>query len=286
MDKPTQTDGDIHRAVSDDGTEIAGRVQGQGPPLVIVHGAMGDGEFVWEALLPFLTDQFTCYTMSVRSRVLSGHSTNLSQERRIQDVTAFVESIGEPVHLMGWSQGGALVLGAAAHTDAISALAAYEPAVLEVISEDEFARFTDRITGMSELIDEDRPVDGAQLFLEWVANDDEMDAAREVNFIEGCASNILVFLQEIQQLKEDDGPSPTEPSELAEIAMPVLLLHGSRSIPDPWFVDGVHHVAEHVGDSTVRKIDDTGHMGPIHKPKTVADEVIQFFAATPEPLRS
>ncbi len=32
----------IHRAMSRDGTEIAGRVYGQGPPLVLVHGAMDD----------------------------------------------------------------------------------------------------------------------------------------------------------------------------------------------------------------------------------------------------
>ncbi len=34
-----------HRAISDDGTEIARRVQGQGPPLVLVHRGLGDGEF-------------------------------------------------------------------------------------------------------------------------------------------------------------------------------------------------------------------------------------------------
>lgn len=68
--------------------------------------------------------------------------------------------------------------------------------------------------------------------------------------------------------------------------MPVLFLHGTRSIPDPWLTDSIRHVAEHVPDSKVREIDDTGHMGPIHKPEAVADEVIRFFAATPESPRS
>lgn len=36
----------------------------------------------------------------------------------------------------------------------------------------------------------------------------------------------------------------------------------------------------------MREIDDTGHMGPGHKPEAVADEVIRFFAATAEPPRS
>jgi hypothetical protein len=34
----------VHRTISADGTEIAGRVHGQGPPLVLVHGGLGDGE--------------------------------------------------------------------------------------------------------------------------------------------------------------------------------------------------------------------------------------------------
>jgi hypothetical protein len=42
----------IHRAVSADGTEIAGRVHGQGPSLVLFHGAPHDGDLAWEALVP------------------------------------------------------------------------------------------------------------------------------------------------------------------------------------------------------------------------------------------
>lgn len=227
--------------------------------------------------------------MSVRSRGLSGHNTDLSSERRIQDVIAFVESLGEPVSLLGWSQGGQLVLGAAARTNAVSGLTAYEPAVFEVISEDEYVRFTDEITRVGELAAEDRPVDAVRTFLELVATEDEvdeMDDAMAEDFVKGCASNVPVFLQEVRELEGDDGSSPTEPSELAKIEMPVLLLHGDRSISDPWFIDGVHHVAEHVADSQVREIDRTGHMGPIHKLEAVADEIIRFFAVTPEPTRS
>ena len=290
MDDTTPPDADerttIHRAVSEDGTELAGRVHGRGPPVVLVPGAMGDGEFVWDPLLPFLTDQFTCYAMSVRSRGLSDHSADISSERRIQDVTAFVESIGEPVGLLGWSQGGRMALGTAARTDAVSALVTYEPAVLEVMSEDEFGRLTERITRMGELVAEDRPVDAARTFLEWVATEDEMVAAERVGFLKGCAPNAPVFLQEVQELGEDDGTNPTDSSSLAEITVPSLLLAGTRSIPDPWFSDGVSHVAEHVADSQVREIDGTGHMAPIHEPEAVADEVVRFLAATTEPARS
>jgi hypothetical protein len=41
-----------HRAVSNDGTEIVGSVHGQGPPLVLQHGAMDHGEISWGPALP------------------------------------------------------------------------------------------------------------------------------------------------------------------------------------------------------------------------------------------
>jgi pimeloyl-ACP methyl ester carboxylesterase len=42
----------IQRAVSADGTEIAGHVHGQGPPLVLFHGGPDDGDLAWEVLVP------------------------------------------------------------------------------------------------------------------------------------------------------------------------------------------------------------------------------------------
>ncbi len=58
----------IHAAVSDDGTKIAGRVQGRGSPLVLVHGGLGDGDVAWLFMLPFLVEHFTCYLLSTRGR--------------------------------------------------------------------------------------------------------------------------------------------------------------------------------------------------------------------------
>ncbi len=75
------TDDRIHRAVSADGTEIVGRVQGQGPPLVLVHAPVHDGDMAWEALLPHLTDRFTCYLPSLRGRGLSGDNPDHSAPR-------------------------------------------------------------------------------------------------------------------------------------------------------------------------------------------------------------
>ena len=105
----------IHRTVSADGTEIAGRVYGQGPPLVLVHGGPHDGDLAWEALVPHLADRYTCYLPGVRGRGLSADSPDHTPPRLQEDVDAFVDSIDGPVFVASWSAGSLWALGAAAH---------------------------------------------------------------------------------------------------------------------------------------------------------------------------
>lgn len=134
---------------------------------------------------------------------------------------------------MGWSGGGLFSLAAAERTDTISAVAAYEPGAIEVITEDVFARMTDTIERVGEVAAEGRPSDAVRIWVEFVANDDELAGAEELGLFEALAPNVPVQLREFEQLLESEWTSPTDPSELAEITVPVLLLHGTRSIPDP-----------------------------------------------------
>ncbi len=270
----------IHRAVSPDGTEIAGRVHGQGPPLVLVHGAMADGELEWGELLPLLTDRFTCYVPSTRGRGLSGTHPDLSREARVQDITAFVDSIGEPVGLVGVSGGGMLVLGAAARsTPAVVAVVAYEPVVFEVMSEDTRTRFRDAVERMAEAAREGKADEAAETFLKLVANDEEVAALSEdPQGLEEVAQYLPIDLAEFREAIDFDGFSPTDPSVLERIAVPVLLLHGSRSALS-WFTDSTRYAAHRAPDATVREIAGIGHLGHIVQPQRVAGELVAFLEA-------
>ena len=156
--------GRVQVAISADGTEIVGRVRGQGPPIVLVHGALGDGEVAYEALVPHLADRFTCYTPSTRGRGLSGDNPDHSPPRLQEDVTAFVDSIGEPVCLVGWSGSGAWVLGAAANSDSVAAVAIYEPGVIGV-GEDDIARLGAAMQQVGAAAADGRILDAAHAFL-------------------------------------------------------------------------------------------------------------------------
>jgi pimeloyl-ACP methyl ester carboxylesterase len=267
----------IHRAITEDGVEIAGRVRGEGPPLVFVHGALADGETAWEPLLPFMTDQYTCYLMSLRGRGLSGPGDDLSREHLTADVTAFLDSIGEPVGVVGLSGGALLSLAAAEKTSSVSAVAAYEPPVFEVMSEDVAAAFKGTVQRMGEVAATGRMAEAVRTFLEFVTNQEELRAASEMKLPDALAPNVPVQLEEFPRVLEG-GPSATDPSALANIAVPVLLMHGTRSEPHPWFIDGVRHVAAHVPNAQVREIAGAGHLGPILEPAAVADELHRFFS--------
>ena len=154
----------IHRATSPDGTTIAGRVHGHGPPLVLVPGRPSDGETCWPLLLPLLTDRYTCFALNTRGRSLSDDHPDHSHERLVQDVTAFVESIGDRVMLFGHSAGGVHALETAARTSALRALALYEPALTELADEDVAARMGDALERVARAAEEGHLTDTAKLF--------------------------------------------------------------------------------------------------------------------------
>jgi pimeloyl-ACP methyl ester carboxylesterase len=117
-----------HFVTTTDGVTIGGGVHGEGPPLVFVHGMMADGDLDWRALLRHLTGRFTCYLPSCRGPGLSGDHPDLSPGRMVDDILAYVDSIGEPTALVGWSSGAYLaVTVAAAQPEAVNAVAPFEP---------------------------------------------------------------------------------------------------------------------------------------------------------------
>jgi pimeloyl-ACP methyl ester carboxylesterase len=267
----------VHRAISADGTTIAGRVHGQGPPLVLVHGRPHDGDVAWEAMLPHLTDRFTCYLPSTRGRGLSDDHPDHSPPRLQEDFDAFLDSVGGPVFLAGWSTGAMWALGAAAGSDAVAAAAVYEPTVIPVMKEDERASLIATVGEMSGAAAESRLVDAARAFHAWLGTEDEI-AALSADFLERCAAVVPPTLRSIEQSMPYDGPQPTDPEVLAKVTAPVLLLRGERTRRGTFYADSEAHVARHVADARVREpLPGLGHWAPVLEPEPVAGAMISFF---------
>jgi pimeloyl-ACP methyl ester carboxylesterase len=265
----------IHRAVSADGTEIAGRVQGQGPPLVLAHPDLLDGDIAWEALVPHLTDRFTCYLPSLRGRGLSSDNPDHSPPRLVEDVTAFVNSIGEPVCLVGWSDSDAM-FGAAVHSDSVAAVADFEPAVYPLMREDVLVGFGATIEQWTAEAADGRLDDAARTIHHFVCTDVEF-AALEADYLKRVEANLPVVMKELEQSQGYEGPQSTDPEMLGRITAPVLVLLSQEGALGTFFADSAQHVAQHVADAHVRELPDIGHFAPLVAPEPVAKELIAFF---------
>ena len=266
----------IHRTTSPDGTEIAGRVHGQGPPLVFFHGGLTDGEYAWAGMLPHLTDRFTCYLPSMRGTGLSADHTDQRPERHMEDLAAFINSIGEPVGLFGHSTGGTYGFGAVQKGANVGAVATYEPAVFEFWKEGEDAEHFQKAVGnMAQAAGESRLTDGAREFLSVFANDNEVSVMEDEGHFDHAGQYVPKLLQIFEQAPETEAPNPNDPSELSRVTIPVLLLYGSESTTAQ--TESVYWLDEQLPDSQVLELPDLGHMAPELGSKAVAEAIAGFF---------
>ncbi len=272
----------IHRAISADGTEIAGRVHGQGPPLVLFHGTPHDGDLAWEAMVPHLADRFTCYLPNARGKGLSGDSDDHAPPRHDEDATAFVDSIGNSVHVAAWSYGALAALGAAANSDAVASLAIHEPTIIPLMREDDRAEALDMLQKVGAAATDGRLDDAARAFHPFVANDDEL-AALDAEYYQRSGSAFPAWLRAVQASQTYEGPQSTDPEEMARISVPVLLLRGQQTRRATFYADTERHVAEHVADPHVRELPDIGHFAPAVAPEPVADALASFFESVQQP---
>jgi pimeloyl-ACP methyl ester carboxylesterase len=117
------------RVASRDGTEIGWWTSGQGPPLVLVHGAVAD-HARWRPLLPYLEPHATVHAMDRRGRGASGDAPGYDLAREFEDVAAVVDAVAaataSPVDLYGHSFGGLCAFGGAALTANLRRLVLYE----------------------------------------------------------------------------------------------------------------------------------------------------------------
>jgi pimeloyl-ACP methyl ester carboxylesterase len=269
--------GRVQVAISADGTEVVGRVRGEGPPLVLVHGGWGDGEVAYEALVPHLAHRFTCYTPSTRGRGLSGDNPDHSVRRLIQDVTAFIETIGEPVYLMGWS-GVEPPLGAAAQSRAVSAVAVFEGYIPPVADVGDLASLGAIIERTGAAAADGRLADAARAFAPFVLTDAEL-AALDEDFFERWGRSIPAMLQYFEQNLSTKPSRPYDPDQLSRISAPVVALWSPKTTNRTWVTNSARYLAQHVLAGNVRELAGCGHFAPLVAPELLAKELTSFFEA-------
>lgn len=103
---------------------------GEGPPVLLVHGSVTNGEMAWSAQQP-LADRWSLVVPDRR-----GYFPNLPAEREDFEIDArdIAEMLGDGMHLVGHSYGGVIALLAAAQRPAaVRSLTVIEPPAFDLV---------------------------------------------------------------------------------------------------------------------------------------------------------
>lgn len=114
---------------------MAYREEGQGDPVVLVHGAMLDYR-TWNVVVPELAKKHRVFAVSLRHyypEKWDGKGGSFSITQHANDIAAFVRALNlGTVHLVGHSRGGAVTLAVARmHPDVIRSLVLMDASGLE-----------------------------------------------------------------------------------------------------------------------------------------------------------
>lgn len=259
----------METVTSADGTPIAYERTGSGPPLVLVHGTTAD-HTRWEPVLPALEEHFTVYAMDRRGRGESDDAAEYDLEREFDDVAVVVDSIDDPVILLGHSYGALCSLEASLRTDNLRALILYEPPIPigshEIYDEDELAK-------MKALLDEGEDEQALILFLREIA--DIPSAQIEVL---RSAPNWQARVDAAHTAYRETQAPATYDFELARferVATPTLLLSGGES--PQWFKDAIEAVNDALPDSRVGVLEGQEHVAMNTAPDLFIDTVLTFI---------
>lgn len=266
---PPDRDEELETVTSADGTKIAFKRTGSGPPLVLVHGTTAD-HTAWRVVLPGFEEHVTGYAMDRRGRGESGDAVEYELEWEAEDVAAVVDAIDEPVTLLGHSGGGLFSLEAALQTDNLHKLILYEPA----ISVDDHEFSSDEVRAeMKTLLDSGENEQALILFLQEVANFSpaEIDQLRAApNWRDRVHAAHTAYRESRVETEYK-----FDPARFTDMTTPTLLLSGSESPSQ--YKDAVDTLNNVLPNSRIAVFDGHAHVAHYTAPERFTDEVLTFI---------
>ncbi len=250
---------------SADGTRIGFRRSGEGPPLVLVHGATG-AHWSFRFLVPALVDRFTVYAVDRRGRGESGDRADYAIEREFEDVAAVVDSIDEPASLLGHSYGATVALGAALAAGNLHKLVLYESTPgMSVVPSEELERIEDLVARDER---EEALVHALRVF---GLTPDELE---QIRASPTWSARVAAAHTVTREVRAEEG-CRFDPARFRELATPVLLLLGEES-PD-WAREGTERIRALLSNARVAILRGQGHTAIMTAPELVAEEVARFL---------
>jgi pimeloyl-ACP methyl ester carboxylesterase len=257
------------------GLEIAYERVGEGPPLVLVHGAASDAR-LWRPQLAALADEFTVVAWDEPG---AGRSSDVPAEFGLADyarcLAALIEALAlGPAHVAGISWGGAVVQELYRH---------HSELVATLILVDTYAGWKGslpaeevraRLDGMYQaLMEPAEPVDPTRVLPGWFAGDPPAEFVPLV--VEMAAAVRPSSLRTALPVMAE-----TDLRELLpRIAVPTLLIWGELDVRSPLSV--ARQFEQAIPDAELVVIPGAGHVSNLERPERFNEAVRSFCRAHP-----
>ena len=261
----------VKKVLSKDGTPIAFDRIGNGPPVILVDGALcyrGMGQT--GQLAELLAQHFTVFTYDRRGRGGSGDTPPFAVEREVEDIAALLSEAGGAAFVWGTSSGAVLALEAANRLSGIKRLALYEaPFIVDgsrSTTEGDWVR-------IGEAVAAGRRSDALQLFLKMVGAPAFFIAVMRLMPVWSklkAVAHTLPYDGAI--VRDNQRGKPLPANRWASVTVPTLVTDGGKS--PAWMRQANQTLAASLPNAQYRTLEGQTHM---LKPKAHAPMLVKFF---------
>jgi pimeloyl-ACP methyl ester carboxylesterase len=261
----------VGTALSKDGTPIAFERIGNGPPVILIDGAlcyrgMGASGQLAELLAP----HFTVFTYDRRGRGGSSDTSPYAVEREIEDIAELLSEAGGAAFLWGMSSGAVLALEATNRLRGIKKLALYEAPFIVDDSRPTIERDWVRIAGA---VAANRRGEAVKLFLKLVGVPAFLIAVMPLMPMWSKLKAIAHTLPYDGAIVGDNQRGkPLPAGRWASVTVPALVMDGRKS--PAWMHRGSRSLASVLPNARHHTLEGQTHM---LKPKAHAPLLVEFF---------
>ncbi len=257
---------------SRDGTKIEYERLGDGPPLILVDGALCYRQMgPMPSLAKHLAKHFTLILYDRRGRGESGNGVPWSIDREVEDIAALITAAGGSACLFGVSSGAVLALDAAARGLSIPKLAVYEPPF--IVDQSRAPVSDDFIPGLHRLLAEGNRSEVVRRFMKLVG-------------VPGIFIALMRFFPSWPKLTAVAHTVPYDLTTMqgtqagralpkdrwASVRLPCLVIDGGKS--PQWMRNGNKALHDLLPGSAYRTLPGQTHMV---KSEVLAPALIEFF---------
>jgi pimeloyl-ACP methyl ester carboxylesterase len=263
----------MDEVTSRDGTPIAFDRLGDGPPVIVVCGAMCDRALM-RPTAEELAKHFTVFNYDRRGRGDSRDTTPYAVEREIEDIGALVAEAGGTASVYGHSSGAGLVLHAAAHGLPIAKIVLHDPPYAPDGEEEAQRSSREYGENLKAMLSDDRRGDAVELFMTLVGMPQEMiEGMRHTPRWAGleAMAPTLAYDSEVMGDIGRDGTIPVD--KASRVRVPALVLTGGADYP--WMTDVGRRLADAMPNGRHRVLENQEHVVP---PEVLVPVLAEFFA--------